>query len=459
MLAVIILVAFGFNFLMAFAADNNRSYRYYGWGIDDMIRDAETQQYEGWERQVELLTYMKENNIDPVFYYGEINADGWRREAAHVLFRNKDMAAEEGLGGADRLKYIEEIDAAIKNRDWKAYYQTELAIAEKEDPGDFNRDAGLNAEEQKSVKDTAVRIWALRYKIENNIAPDHWKSQIIDDIRNNKQTLLWQYDGVTETDENYSNKAEFLDNIALLEYRLENNIEHYTYEGIENLINMMGVPGFWDVFAGSAMTISVISVLIIVVAGSLLSSEFAAGTVKFLLINPVKRWKIFAAKYAAVLSVTLASVFALYIFNLIFAGIFFGIDQIGAPFLSVANGVVSSGTSVGYVAVKYLLGSVGMLCMATFAFAISSLVRNSALSIGLGVFLFLSGSLVIQVLSALGIYQAKFILFANTDINAVINGTTGFINHTIAFALINIAVYMLVFIWTAWDGFVRNDIK
>jgi len=77
----------------------------------------------------------------------------------------------------------------------------------------------------------------------------------------------------------------------------------------------------------------------------------------------------------------------------------------------------------------------------------------------LGVFLVFSGNTVVTILHVLGIYQAKYILFANTDLLAVINGNTGFINHTLGFALINIAVYMLVFLWTAWDGFVRNDIK
>jgi ABC-2 type transport system permease protein len=120
---------------------------------------------------------------------------------------------------------------------------------------------------------------------------------------------------------------------------------------------------------------------------------------------------------------------------------------------------VTAGSSFLFVAGKYLLSSVGMICMATFAFAISSLVRNSALSIGLGIFLYFSGSMAVLILNQLGIYQAKYVLFANTDINAVMNGTTGFINHSLGFALINIAVYMIVFILIAWDGFVRNEIK
>lgn len=445
MLAVIIIISLGFNFLLYFASNSgNQRYYYSGWGYDDYISDAKTQQYEGWERTVELYTYMKENDVD---INGTIssNSNMWRTEAAYTLFEAKDKLKE---AGSDTYleKYIKDIDMAIKNKDWKLYYQATLA--------DYERVS--SDEPDKELRE--IRIWGLKYKIDNNIAPDNWKNGIINNILQDKQALL-QYADINETDEKYAEKIETENRLAIAEYRLENNIEQYTYDGVENGNVFSDKPGFWNIFASSVMTISIISVLIIVIAGSLLSSEFSAGTVKFLLINPVKRWKIFVAKYVTVLSMTLATVFALYIFNMIFAGIFFGFNGLGAPYLAAEGGTIITGSSFLFVAGKYLLGSVGMVCMATFAFAISSLVRNSALSIGLGVFLFLMGSGIVQILSQLGIYQAKYILFANTDLNAVLNGTTGFINHTLAFALVNIAVYMFVFLLTAWDGFVRNDVK
>ena len=449
MLAVIIIVALCYNALLNLGANimMNQSYSYHE-GPDEMIARAQAEQYEGWERDVEMYTYAKENNIDMVYSYPDNNsAESWRRDAVYYMFNTKDLLKESG-NNADLEKCIKDIDAAIKNKDWKAYYRASLSSLEI--LSSINGEYG-----QTDVN--AIQVWNWQYKIDNDIAPASWKNILVDEITQNKQSLL-NYANVTEFDDGYGEKAEILNKLAIAEYRLEKNIEHYTYDGIESMGNIQSI-GFWTIFATSSGTISIISVLIIVVAGSLLSSEFSAGTVKFLLINPVKRWKIFAAKYASVLSITLIAVFALYIFNLLFAGIFFGFGNLGAPFLSAENGKIIVGSSLLYIAGKYLLGSVGMLCMATFAFAISSLVRNSALSIGLGVFLLFSGNLAVTILTALGFYQSKYILFANTDLNAVMNGTTGFINHTLAFALINIAVYMTVFILTAWDGFVRNDVK
>lgn len=441
MLAAILVVALGFNFLMYFGFEimGNYNYGYWSESYDDEIRRIESEiqriekngeswegELESYKQSLEIAKYSKENGIDESW-----NTPGaWRRDAVGILFWGEE--------------YDEALDAAIKNNDWKAYYRIQIAN---------NKETGLSDPETENY------IWALQYKIDNDVDPAHWKNEVINNIAMYKTQLSANYANVKETDESYGEKVKIQNNLAVADYRLEHNLERYTYDGIGSIENMSEKPGFWEIFGLSTSTISIISVLIIVIAGSLLSSEFSAGTVKFLLINPVKRWKIFVAKYASVISITLVSVFILYLFNTLFAGIFFGFGNFGAPYLSAENGVVQVGSSFGYIAWKYLLGSVGMMCMATFAFAISSLVRNSALSIGLGVFLSFTGSTVVSILGLLGIYQAKYILFANTDINAVLSGATLFVNHTLGFALINIAVYMTVFLWTAWDAFVRSDVK
>jgi ABC-2 type transport system permease protein len=521
LLIAVIIVAAGFNALMyvGYNMTNNWS----GWhsmSVDDYIRMYEG--VEGMEREVEKWIYIRDNEIDlqdffnaqgswyrSSFYYSyrDESADIWRARAVHDMFELKYIihmdeiirliesgelersvfrqrmshpnewrgggyddygVADEDeeyefagyfyggsyydeweiqryaviiaeIGSLENIsEQIEMLDAAIKNRDWKEYYKFVLGRA--------------------GTDENSVEAWRWEYKIINNIAPGDWKDPVVDEAARYKISLA-EMEHITEYDDGYAQKMLLINSLAIAEHRLENNIERYTFDGIDSMNTYVPDPGFWNIFAVSTMTVSIISVLIIVIAGGLLSSEFSAGTVKFLLINPVKRWKIVAAKYISVLSITLAAIIALYIFNMIFAGVFFGFRNFTAPYLSAHNGEIITGSSFIFVLIRYFLASVGMVCMATFAFALSSLVRNSALAIGLGVFLFLSGNIVVQVLSMLGLYQAKYILFANTNLISVINGQTGFINHTLTFALTNIAVYMIVFLWTAWDGFVRNDVK
>jgi ABC-2 type transport system permease protein len=220
------------------------------------------------------------------------------------------------------------------------------------------------------------------------------------------------------------------------------------------------LPDFWLGFASLPLnTVPLVGLMLIIIAGGIIASEYAGGTIKSLLINPVARWKFLVAKYVTVLSVALILLLILFVSNFIFAGLLFGFSGINVPFLNVVNGEVVRGSALLYVVSLYLLSSVGVIVLATFAFMLSALVRSSALAIGLGVCLFFGGFIVVSMLQFMGFYQARFIFFANTDLIAVMNGTSGFVHHTLTFALVIIAVHMLIFLWTAWDAFTRTDVK
>jgi ABC-2 type transport system permease protein len=304
-----------------------------------------------------------------------------------------------------------------------------------------------------------LKLGSLQYLLDHDIPPSYsdYRYQKLRNLETNKIDLARQEQMPLDSQDKKT-ITKLRNDIAIDEYTLERNIE--TYMVPDDGDNYFDMNGFLPVFSNSTMLIMVINVLIIIVAGSIISTEFSSGTIKFLLINPIKRWKILVAKYLAVLTVGIIMLVIYYVFNLLLAGIFFGFGDMGAPLLSVVNGKVHAGSSLLYVAWKYILGSLGVLTMATFAFAVSSLVRNSALAIGLGTFLLLSGYGAVFILAS-GLHWdwARYILFANTDINMIINNQTPFLGHTVGFALIVTAVYMVVFLLTAWDAFVRRDVK
>ena len=107
---------------------------------------------------------------------------------------------------------------------------------------------------------------------------------------------------------------------------------------------------------------------------------------------------------------------------------------------------------------QYLIGSVNLIVMGTLAFAISSLMRNSAVAIGISVFAMLAGNTMVTFLGTI-LQQdwARFFIFANTDLNAIMTGTSIFPNMTVGFSLCVIAVHMVIFFLTAWDGFMRRE--
>ena len=204
--------------------------------------------------------------------------------------------------------------------------------------------------------------------------------------------------------------------------------------------------------------ISIIGLLIIVVAGSSVASEFSQGTIKFLLINPVKRWKILMSKYFTVISLGYIMLLLLYLVMIPASGLFIGFEGISAPYLYVDNGTVHSMSSFLHAAQMYLLNSISIVIMATLAFAVSSLFRSAAFSIGISVFLMLAGNTIVSVLKVFNQDWARYLVFSNTDLASIAEGTPMFAQQSLTFAIIVLAAHMAVFILTAWDGFVKREV-
>jgi ABC-2 type transport system permease protein len=468
MLIAVFLVALAYNGIMLITNRMQQKWfinidAYYG-TYDDQIARLKSSKSEGWETQVEILTYLKDNDI-PQNY---LDDDHWMQTAVYAMFDKKDEAKAFSEAGetkkADKaLKTADEFEKAVAARDWKAYNRANVMVAQANlDNNDYS---GVKSTYWRTDEYFEVLLWRAQYQAEHEIPPieTHWKNRLLSGVMSQKCSLV----GLTvvpeaERDREAIAKAER--KIMLWEYRLENDIrvDSSEYGGITSQVDDSSTStgfGFWRVFAGTPRGITFISVMIIIIAGSVISSEFSTGTIKYLLVNPVKRYKIFIAKYVSVLSFAFLMLFAYYLFNVLLSGLIFGFDDLGAPYLYVSNGEVAEGSSFLFVASKYLIASVGMICMATLSFAVSSLARSSALSIGLGVFLYLSGYSVAAVMSGLDIDFGRYIIFANLELNEISEGISLFKGQTLTFAIAVIGVYMTVFLLTAWDGFVRRDVK
>ncbi|MDD4494389.1 MAG: ABC transporter permease [Eubacteriales bacterium] len=462
MLIAVVVAAVGYNGLR-FIQDREQqrwSGSYYYESYDEEINRAKSEKYEGWEIRVEVSTFLKENNITQ----NHMEDDYWIQSAAYTMFEQKTMAKEFTEAGdtaqAEKSqKLADDLEKAIKSKDWKAYNNINAKTLEAA-VKDF-KDEGNSYWESKEYLE--ISLWAANYQVEHEIPPfnSDWKYGLLNEVQGNKSEII-RLKGADPGEQDRKAIAAAEDAALIGEYRLDNNIRVSTSKsgGVMNESYNYGEGlKFWDVFTSSALGINIISVLIIIIAGSVISSEFSTGTIKYLLVNPVKRYKIFIAKYISVLSFAFLMLFIYYVFNMLLSGIFFGFGDFGAPHLYVSGGKVLQGSSFLFVASKYLVASVGMICMATLAFAISSVARSSALSIGLGVFLYLSGYGAVAVMSQLKLDFGRYVIFSNLELNAIAEGVSIYKGQTLTFALTIIGVYMLVFLLTAWDGFVRRDVK
>lgn len=376
------------------------------------INDLKKMQPEGYEKDIKIYEYLNAQKVKP---------DSWQ---AVFALNIPDSIPQEQL-------YTDVLDNVIKkNGNWKKACEI----------------LKNNAPANSGAK------WEYEYRLENNIPfGDTWKDDAITEISDNKDVLN------SLSNETQSSESKKLDEqVKMNLYRLEHNIDIDVNSTMSNSTD--GATNFWSAMSLSTSLISLIGLLIIIIAGSCVANEFSQGTIKFLLINPVKRWKILLSKYFTVITFGYIMIALLFVVMIPFAGIFLGFDSISAPYLYISDGNVHEMSPFLHIIKLYLLNSVDVVVMATMAFALSSLFKSSALAIGAGVFCMMGGSTLIQILSMLKQDWARYLIFANTNLASIYEGKSLFPQHSLTFALVVIAVHMVIFLLTAWDGFTKREV-
>lgn len=436
---VVILISLGFTTLMYFSIEEEKRWNeetsfYETANYDNLISDCENEKFPGYELQIEMLEYLKANDID---------FNSWKYAAVEEIFgyNSEEVIDEEGnitnissyiYDDATRKQMLSIVEAS----DWKALCEYMIK---------YYQSMGLQEE----------TYWQYQYRLDNNIPlPENsdeyrnYKNQLIFEISMMKEALI---NGATKEEEDDLNNK-----IKLALYRLDNdiavNVADYSLNG--------EWPDYtiWICLVNSSMIVSFVGLLVVVVAGGSVANEFSQGTIKFLLINPVKRWKILVSKYITCLLTGYALIMLLYFATIIISILLFGTADIGAEYIKIANDEIVTTSGLVHLFKTYMLKSIDVVVMTTLAFAISSLVRSSGLAIGVSVFSLLGGNTIVQLLVAFKQDWARYLIWSNTDLTTISAGNSMFPNHTLGFALAVIVAHMVVFGLIAWDGFTKREI-
>ncbi|MBA4601774.1 ABC transporter permease [Thermoactinomyces mirandus] len=216
-------------------------------------------------------------------------------------------------------------------------------------------------------------------------------------------------------------------------------------------LERMGGAGedVWGFLLFNSNLLFLVELFAVIIASDIVSSEFTWGTATLLCVRPVKRWKILLSKYVTVVLFTLVFVGILMVSSILFGMVFFGFpvqSDSSMPLLSRALG-------------HYGIGIVEMLPMITLAFTISSISKSNSFSVGCSLFALFGGTFVVELLRMYGFQWAKYLLFANLDLEVYIyGGIPAFPGMTLSFSLINILVHFICFLWVSWWVFTKRDI-
>ena len=414
-----------------------------------------------------MLQYLVDNQYSP--YDWRYTSGIIEQMFYHQLQMEINSQYDYNKSEHDRLQKLIETD------DWKQYYR-ELA------EGRLAANLKLYPMAEELVKDAAW--YEYNYRTANDFKPgdELWRDNLISSVVSSKLSLA--YLAQQEYERNHpeyiapstgdptmekpdltleqvaENRVAIMDKLAVATYRLDNEVKAdigYIF-GEEAIVSAGEGSLFWENFAASSKYIIGVGALIIIVAGLIVASEFSGGTIKFLLVSPVKRWKIVTAKYITVLLLSLMLTLLMYLSSAVASLAVFGGYGLNDVIVYVENGVAWGVSPFLMVLGSYGWAFVEVVVVATMAFALSSLMRSTAVSIGIGLLAYLSGTALVELFAAMGIDFGRYVLFANLDLPAIMEGASVFPNQTLAGAVINIVAHMAVFLLTAWDGFVRREI-
>lgn len=441
MLALVALFAVG---LTVISKSSMTSYSSSGYTFDDQYYASEIDYLnmarpQGYELQVKQMEYMRDSQIT-------WTSDSWQYTALCLAFeqwQSQIIYGGESIDETEKARLEEQFNdvmAPVLADDWESYAQKMLANIQ-------------SSEESDSIK--AAQAYPYEYMLERGLTPETCSSWQFEGVQNlssamERLALLKEQQafGGYVSDETM---AQAEDDAALYQYIMDHEIESYIDK------DGMTASDYWESFLQGASVVTIASVVMVVLAGGSVANEFSSGTIKFLLINPVRRGKIIISKYITLVLVALAVIAGVFIISGISNIFVFGAD-FDVPYLTVSLGIVHEGSSIIYTFTQYLLSGINLLAMMTMAFMISSLMRNAAVAIGIGVAALMGGSMIVVMLAQLGCDWGRYIIFANMNLTQIAQGNSYFPNQTLTFSIITLAAYMVVFLLTAYDGFTRREV-
>ena len=171
---------------------------------------------------------------------------------------------------------------------------------------------------------------------------------------------------------------------------LKNGIQilQYKFDQRKNFDEISYYAAMASYYSGQVARYALL-VLLLLVAGSSVSQEMATGSIKSLIIAPVRRWKIFVSKLLSIITCMLGASVLISLLSILGTGIFFGFDKL-PPYLYVSGGQVSE---LPFPIAKVLMDLVDNLTpffYAFCAFMISCFTKNTGVSVGIasGLYLF-----------------------------------------------------------------------
>lgn len=403
----------------------------------DVYELREKYEKGSWQRDIlatQISSYVNERNT---YLYGE----------------NKDTQKATNIE-----KQINEFLEKLEQDDWKYFAQKELEQA---------KTALTNLEEQKANTQDKQELQSLENSIENaKIDQEVAEYRINKEIKygnDYRNVALTEYQEQAKNVVNientgkeleYEEKKEYnscLKNREISKYIIENNIDINKQNDIRGILkNFFNEYGLFVI------------VMIVMIAGTIVSEEFNKGTIKLLLVKPYGRNKILFAKFITVLMMILFSIVAIVIMELIVGGFIFGYDSLSVPILeyNFSTQSLESMSIFTYLGIEIVTQLPKLLLLATLAFSCSTLFTNSALAIAIPLLGYMSADMINMLVIQYKVNFMKFFVSLNWDFKEYLFGNLPQMEGmTFGFSAVICILYFAIMLIPTFIVFKRKNIK
>ena len=402
----------------------------------DVYELAKKYNKNDWQTQIinsNVGTYINERNT---YLYGE----------------GKDTKKAEEVN-----KKIEEIIGKLDNNDWKYFANDEVKKLEEnlkalEEQKNNIEDKQELDELNQSIELAKIDLEAARYRVDKDIKyGNDYLNIALNDYLNNSKTLVSYKKDKKLSFEEQKEYNQSLENKEVSKYIIESKQDVNKANDVRGILK-----NFFDEYG------LFIIVLVVMIAGTIVSEEFNKGTIKFLLVKPYSRNKILFAKFATVLIITVFAIVSIILMELIVGSIIFGTSSLSIPVVQYNFNIhaLEYMNIFKYLSLNILAQLPIVVLLATLAFSFSTLFTNSAVSIALPLLGYMSASTINVLAVHYNIKFIKYFVTPNWDLSQYLFGKLPMLEGmTRNFSIIICLIYFAIMISTTFTVFKRKNIK
>lgn len=205
-----------------------------------------------------------------------------------------------------------------------------------------------------------------------------------------------------------------------------------------------------------------IIVVIVMIAGTIVSEEFNKGTIKLLLVKPYTRNKILLAKFLTVLIISAFVIISTILMQTLVGGILFGFESLLEPVVvyNLSTNAIQEINIFAYLGIQTLAQLPIIILLATLAFALSTIFSNSALAITISLLGYMSTSIINQLVIVYKLTFMKYFATMNWDLSQYLfGGLPNMEGMNLGTSIIVNVVYLIVMLIPTFIIFKKRNIK